>query len=165
MKRRLLGWMFEILLLICVVYLLHLWQTRDTAAGKAPLLIGQTLAGESFDLAGMQGEPVFVYFWATWCPVCRLESGAIDDLVGDYPLITVAMQSGSEALIQNYLDENDLKFPVISDPDGRLASRWGVTGVPATFLVDAEGNIQFVEVGYTTGLGLRARMWWLKLDI
>ena len=165
LKRRLLGWGFEILLLISVVYLVHLWQTRDTAAGQSPPLTGQTLTGETFDLANLQGRSAIVHFWATWCPVCRLESDTIDNLVGDYPLITIAMQSGSESGIQNYLDDNELSFPVISDPDGRLASRWGVSGVPTTFFIDAQGIIRFVEVGFTTGLGMRARLWWLTLDI
>ena len=165
LKRRLLGWGLEILLLICVIFLLHLWQTRDTATGQAPPLTGQTLTGEMFDLTNLQGRSVLVHFWATWCPVCRLESGTIDSLAGDYPLITIAMQSGSEAVIRQYLAENELSFPVISDPDGRLASHWGVRGVPATFIIDAQGNIRFVEVGYTTGPGLRARLWWLTLGI
>ncbi|MEN8178940.1 MAG: protein disulfide oxidoreductase [Pseudomonadota bacterium] len=162
LKRRVLGWVLEIILLLIAVYLLHLWQTRDTAAGEAPLLSGQTLSEEPFNLQDLHGKPVFVHFWATWCPVCQLESGTINDLVGDYPLITVAMQSGSDTTIQAYLDENELSFPVISDPDGLLASRWGVTGVPATFIIDAEGNIKFTEVGYSTSLGLRARIWWLE---
>jgi thiol-disulfide isomerase/thioredoxin len=161
LKRRVLRWMLEILLLIFCVYLLHLWQTRDTAAGIAPPLSGETLNGIQFDLEKHRGQTVLVHFWATWCPVCQLESGTIDALAGDYPLITVAMQSGSDGAIQSYLDEEEYSFPVISDPDGTLASRWGVAGVPTSFIIDTEGDIRFVEVGYTTSLGLRARMWWL----
>ena len=159
--RRVRGWLFEIALLILLVYLLHLWQTRDTVKGVAPPLSGITLSGASFDLQDLKGEPLVVHFWATWCPVCRLEAATIDALAEDYPLISVAMQSGSEAEIGAYLKENDLSFPVISDPNGRLATRWGVSGVPATFIIDSEGNIRFTTVGYTTGPGLRARIWWL----
>lgn len=162
MKRRLLGWGLEFLLLIAVVYLVHLWQTRDSVAGKAPALAGSTLTEEVVDLQNLRGKPVIVHFWATWCPVCRLESGVIEGLVGDYPLITVAMQSGGAAEIQAYLDENDLSFPVIPDPDGRLAAAWGVRGVPTSFIIDELGDIRFVEVGYTTSLGLRARIWWMN---
>ncbi len=161
-KRRMLGWGLEILLLLMVVYLLHLWQTRDTVAGEAPSLSGQTLSGDQFNLQNLRGQPAVVHFWATWCPVCQLENGTINDLNADYPLITVAMQSGSDTTIQAYLDENDLSFPVISDPDGYLAARWGVRGVPTTFILDGDGNIRFTEVGYTTGFGLRARIWWMQ---
>lgn len=155
------GWMLEILLLILVVYLLHLWQTRDTATGPAPPLSGTTLKGVPFDLQDQRGKPLLVHFWATWCPVCQLEAGTVESLSKDYSLISVAMQSGSEAAITAYLDENDLSFPVISDPDGRVAASWGVRGVPTTFILDGEGHIRFTEVGYTTGLGLRARIWWM----
>ena len=48
---------------------------------------------------------------------------------------------------------------MVNDPDGRLAGAWGVHAVPATFIVDTNGEIRFVEVGYTTGLGLRLRLW------
>jgi peroxiredoxin len=161
LKHRVLRILLEVLLLMGCVYLIHLWQTRDSVTGPAPSLVGQTLQGERFDLAELRGQPALVHFWATWCPVCQLESGAIDGLMGDYPLITVAMQSGSEAAIRNYMSEHEVGFPVISDPQGGLASTWGVVGVPTTFIIDAEGNIRFTEVGYTTGLGLRARIWWL----
>jgi peroxiredoxin len=161
LSRRILGWIFEIALLILAVYLLHLWQTRDTVQGVAPPLSGSTLSGASFDLQDQRGKPLVVHFWATWCPICQLEVGSIDALAQDYPLISVAMQSGSEAAIKAYLKENDLSFPVISDPDGRLAANWGVRGVPTTFIIDEAGNIRFTEVGYTTGPGLRARLWWM----
>jgi hypothetical protein len=52
-----------------------------------------------------------------------------------------------------------MELPVISDPQGGIANTWGVKGVPTTFILDGEGKIRFVEVGYTTGLGLRARLW------
>lgn len=161
LKHRILRLMLELLFLIFCVYLIHLWQTRDTVTGPAPSLIGQTLEGESFNLNTLRGQPVLVHFWATWCPVCQLQAGTIDGLMSDYPLVTVAMQSGSDAAIRSYLEEHELGFPVISDPQGTLASNWGVAGVPTTFLLDAEGNIRFTEVGYTTGPGLRARIWWL----
>jgi thioredoxin-related protein len=48
---------------------------------------------------------------------------------------------------------------VINDPDGALAAAWGVRGVPTFFVVDSQGMIRFREVGYTTGLGLRWRLW------
>jgi thiol-disulfide isomerase/thioredoxin len=162
LSRRALGWLIEIALLILVVYLLHLWQTRDTVKGVAPPLIGNTLSDAPFDLQDQRGKPMVVHFWATWCPVCQLEVDSIDALAQDHQLISVAMQSGSEAEIQAYLQENDLSFPVISDPEGRLSASWGVRGVPTTFILDDEGKIQFTEVGYTTSLGLRARIWWIE---
>jgi hypothetical protein len=61
--------------------------------------------------------------------------------------------------VRSYLGERGLDFPVLVDPDGRLAGRYGVRGVPTTLVIGPEGRIRSREVGYTTGLGLRLRLW------
>lgn len=160
--RRLLNWLLQGLLLVTLLTLLHLWQTRHAASGDAPPLTGRTLSGEFFDLSAQADTPIIVHFWATWCPVCRLELDNLADLYPQYPLISVAMLSGTETDVQAFLQPRGLQLPVINDPQGRLAKSWGVTGVPATFIVDSGKQISFVEVGYTSGLGLRMRYWWAK---
>ena len=50
-------------------------------------------------------------------------------------------------------------MPVVVDEDGRLARSWGVGGVPATFIVATDGRISYAGMGYSTELGLRARLW------
>jgi thiol-disulfide isomerase/thioredoxin len=156
-------WSGEVLLLAVAVILIHLWQTRGTAEGEAPELSGKLLDGTEFSLTRQSDTPQLVHFWATWCPVCRLEMDNIHDLASDYPLITVAMRSGDKSEIEEYLQEHGLDFPVIPDPLGQIASDWGVKGVPASFVLDKNGLIRFVEVGYTTSLGLRLRLWWSEL--
>jgi thiol-disulfide isomerase/thioredoxin len=113
-----------------------------------------------FDIQQLKGQPFLLHFWASWCPVCRLEEGSIDALAKDYPVITVASWSDDVA---SYMEENKLSFPVLSDPDGDLAAVYGIKGVPASFFVDAQGRIQFVEIGYTSEIGFRLRLWWLQL--
>ena len=73
-------------------------------------------------------------------------------------VITIASQSGAPADVQRYVASHELGFDVINDPRGQLAHRWGVHAFPSTFVVDADGQIRSVEVGYTTYLGLRARL-------
>jgi len=156
--RRVLGWLLQASVLLILLLLVHLWQTRDVASGIAPALVGRTLQGERFASAGSQA-PLLVHFWATWCPVCRLELDNIAGLLPEHRVISVAMMSGAEAEIAAFLREQEVDLPVISDPQGGIANTWGVKGVPTTFILDGEGKIRFVEVGYTTGLGLRARLW------
>ncbi|MCU7916215.1 MAG: redoxin domain-containing protein [Candidatus Thiodiazotropha sp. (ex Gloverina cf. vestifex)] len=74
-------------------------------------------------------------------------------------MVTVAMQSGDERELTKYLQTQSLAFPVISDPQSRIANTWGVKGVPTVYVLDTQGNIRFVSVGYTTLLGLKARLW------
>jgi alkyl hydroperoxide reductase subunit AhpC len=50
-------------------------------------------------------------------------------------------------------------FRVINDESGEISNRWGVRGVPTTFVIDGGGEIRFVESGYTTTPGLMVRRW------
>ena len=159
-KSRWRRWLIEALIVLVVIIAIRLYTQRDVISGPVPPLQAVTLAGQAFSLQQQQGRPVLVHFWASWCPVCRLEQGAIQAIAQDHNVITVAMQSGDAAEVSDYLREEGLTFPVIVDEHGLLAQRFGVRGVPTSFVVDATGLIRFVEVGYTTGPGLRARLWW-----
>jgi hypothetical protein len=88
-----------------------------------------------------------------------MEEGSIDALSDEFNVVTVAMQSGNAGDINGYLREQGLDFPAIADPYGEIATRWGVRGVPASFVLDGDGRIRFASVGYTTGVGLRGRLW------
>ncbi|MCU7885344.1 MAG: protein disulfide oxidoreductase [Candidatus Thiodiazotropha sp. (ex Lucinoma annulata)] len=161
--RRVLGWTLQGLGLLIVVFLIHLWQTRDLVEGAAPTLIAETLQGELFDLEGQAEWPLLVHFWASWCPVCRLESDTIQAVSKDYPVVTVAMQSGSKSDISNYLKKNQLQFPVINDPTGDLSMAWHVRGLPTSYIIGSDGEIRFVSVGYTPQILLRMRLWLAKV--
>ena len=151
------------LLLIIIVVGIRAWQQRDMSSGVAPALQGDTLTGEPYRLPAQPAQPaqpVLVHFWATWCPICRAEQDSITAIARDYPnVITVAMKSGNPDEVIRHMNEQEIGFPVLNDPDGNISGAWGVHAVPASFIIDREGQIRFVEVGYTTGLGLRLRLW------
>ena len=150
----------ELLLFIVLIMGVRAWQQRDIVTGVAPPLIGLLLDGTPFVLAAKPAQPVLVHFWATWCPVCRAEEGSIESLARDNPnVITVAMQSGNSGVVQQYMREQVLSFPVVNDADNQISARWGVQAVPASFIVDTDGKIRYVEIGYTTEIGLRLRLW------
>jgi len=150
----------KVLLFVALIAGIRVWQQRDIVSGSAPALQGALLDGKPFILPAKPAQPVLVYFWATWCPVCRAEQGAIEAIAHDNPnVITVAMQSGSRDEVAKHAGEQGLNFPVVNDPDSRVSAAWGVHAVPASFIVDTNGEIRFVEVGYTTGVGLRLRLW------
>lgn len=129
---------------------MRMWQQRDIVQGPAPALPNITWSK----------QPTLVHFWATWCPVCRAEQSNIEAVAKDHPnTVTIAMQSGDGAAVKKYMQEQGLNFQVINDPSGETSAAWGVHAVPASFIVDTEGQIRFVEVGYTTGWGLRFRLW------
>ncbi|MHB8876625.1 MAG: redoxin domain-containing protein [Myxococcaceae bacterium] len=134
------------------------WNSRGNASGPAPSVEGTSLTGQPVSLAGLAGQPVVVHFWATWCGVCTAEKGTIESLGKSHRLITVVEDSGTAEQISAYMKREGLSFPVLVD-DGRLSRAYGVSAFPTTFVVGKSGLIRFSEVGYTTWLGLRARLW------
>ena len=154
------GYALNLLLLIALVAGMRVWQQRDMPSGAAPALQGVTLAGQRYAIPAHPGKATLVHFWATWCSICRAEQGSIAAIAHDHPeVITVAMQSGTSDDVLRHMRQQHLDFPTVNDSDGRLARAWGVHAVPASFIISPDGKIRFVEVGYTTGIGLRLRMW------
>jgi thiol-disulfide isomerase/thioredoxin len=148
--------LFFIILLMGV----RAWQQRHIVTGVVVPLSGTLLDGKPYVLPAKPEQPVLVHFWATWCPTCRAEQGSIEALARENPnVVTVAMWSDSSDVVQKYMREQGVSFPVVNDADGKISARWGVHAVPASFIIDTEGKIRYVEIGYTTGLGLRFRLW------
>lgn len=149
----------EIGLLLLIFITLKSWMQRDMIEGTPPALQGRLLSGHEVNLQSLKGRPVLIHFWATWCGICKLEQDNIEAISKQHTVISIAMKSGGTAEIQQYMDKHKLSFPVIIDADGHIARRYGVAAVPASFIIDPQGKIAFRESGYTTGLGLKIRLW------
>lgn len=159
-RKRWRGYAVNLLLFILLIAGIRFWQQRDMVAGAAPQLQGITLAGQPYLFPSHPGRPVLVHFWATWCPICRAEQGSIAAIAhDDTSVITIAMQSGTPEQVARHMREQGLAFPVLNDPDGSIARVWGVHAVPVSFIIAPDGSVKFVEVGYTTEIGLRIRRW------
>lgn len=131
--------------------------------GKAPELRGEMLVGgEAF--AGLQSlrKPAMVYFWASWCGICGAMQSTVMAVANDTPIITVAMQSGDPVTVREYMSRQQFDVPTLIDQEGRLATIYGVRGVPATFILGRDGSIRSATTGYTSELGLRLRLWWVN---
>ena len=159
LRRRLIRWLADAAVLAVVLLGAHLWTTRDAVSGPAPDFAATLLDGRQVSLADYRGRPLLVHFWATWCPTCRFEQGAVDAIAREHQVLTVAMQSGDARVLEAYLGEHGVDFPVHVDDGGEMAARWGVTGLPTTFVIDGGGQIRHVTAGLTTSLGLRLRLW------
>ena len=162
-------WAVEIAIFVAVFFAIQAWMARDVPAGPAPDFTTVAADGRALSLAEWRathpGEAVGVYFWADWCPICTAQQGTIDGVQADYPVLTVAMQSGGAAAVTSVLAERGLDWTTAIDADGRIAQAYGLRGVPAFVIVDPAGEIRSVSLGYTTGWGLRARLWWAGVDI
>jgi alkyl hydroperoxide reductase subunit AhpC len=83
----------------------------------------------------------------------------VESVSRDHPVIAVASLSGSHEDVAEYLQGQGVTIPAVVDPEGQLASAYGVHAYPTSFIVDRTGEIRFAEVGYTTEAGLRLRLW------
>jgi thiol-disulfide isomerase/thioredoxin len=147
---------------VAVLLGFRLYQQQGIASGAAVPFTGSTVKGRVVALSDFSGRPVVVHFWATWCGVCEAMDDNIQSVARDHRVVTIATGSGTTEEIRDYLSQKKGVAPVLVDPEGGLASRYGVSALPTTFFVDGNGEIRFTEVGYTTEAGLRLRLWWME---
>ncbi|WP_299793613.1 protein disulfide oxidoreductase [uncultured Shewanella sp.] len=138
---------------------LDMWRGRDIPEDTLPGISGITLSGESVDIAALSSDQaVLVYFWGSWCPVCNLVSPAVDILATRYPVVTVAMNSGSDDKMVRYLKHKGYEFEVLNDSSNSIAKAWSVQLTP-TIMVFKDGELKH----YTTGFTSLPGMWWRML--
>ncbi len=107
-----------------------------------------------------KNEPILIHFWATWCPTCKAEAPNIQTISENYNVLTIALKSGSDTEIEEYLKSRGLNFKVVNDIDGTITEKFAISIFPTTIIYDKEGKVVFSDVGYTSTLGLWLRMWW-----
>jgi len=149
-----------VILLAIILNVVSYFKSQDLNKEKLNETNFILLDGTTYNIS--KDKPVLVHFWATWCPTCKIEAPNIEKISKDYEVITIATQSGSKEEIQKYLDEHELSFKVVNDIDGYYSNKFKIKAFPTTFIYDKDKNLTFSEVGYTSTLGLYARMWWSK---
>jgi peroxiredoxin len=152
----------QLLLVLVVYFAVRGWQLKDSTSGPAPIIAAQLMNGEAVNLRDYRGRPVLLHFWATWCPICTFENASIAAIAKDYQVLTIASWSEGQAEVQQFMQQQQLDMPVIIDEDGGWARLYGISGVPASFVIDEHGVIRFRETGFTSETGLRLRLWWLE---
>jgi thiol-disulfide isomerase/thioredoxin len=164
LKTRWRRWALEALVFVVVLAGFQMWQLRDSARGPAPVFSGALLDGNAFALADWRaahpGRPVLLYFWAEWCPVCKTTAGSVTSVAGDWPVTSIAIQSGAPGAVAAVMRERGYDWSTLADPGGDISRQYGLPGVPAFVIIGPDGDIRFVMLGYTSEIGLRLRLWW-----
>jgi len=120
------------------------------------------IKNEAIEFNNYRDEPLIVHFWATWCPTCKLEASNIEAVSQKYNTLTIAVNSGSDDTLKAYMNEHHLNYPVVNDAKGALAQKFNIGAYPTTLIYNAKGELKFTEVGYSTTLGLQARIELIK---
>lgn len=115
--------------------------------------------GNSHTLSDYKGKTVFLNFWGTWCPPCRMEMPDIEELYNEYnqnqdDIIILGVSHpglGNETDVdgvKEFLAENEYTYPVVFDEVGTTLGNYSINAFPTTFMIDTDGNI----FGYVSGM-------------
>ncbi len=111
--------------------------------------------GNKTKLSEMKGKPVVINFWATWCSYCKDEMPDFEKMYKKYgeevQFMMVDLTDGRLETLdgaKKHISDNEFTFPVYFDTGSEAAKAYGIAGIPATYFIDAEGNL----ITYANGM-------------
>jgi cytochrome c biogenesis protein CcmG/thiol:disulfide interchange protein DsbE len=108
--------------------------------------------GRPATIENYRGKVVLLNIWATWCPPCKVEMPSMErlhkKLAGtDFQLIAVSVDEEDSSVVNKFVHEYGLTFPVLHDQDGSIRQIYQTTGVPESFVIDRDGVIVKKVIG------------------
>jgi thiol-disulfide isomerase/thioredoxin len=119
----------------------------------APDFLLRDPSGSVLSLGDLQGHPVILHFWATWCEPCREELPTLEALMRQMTdsgviLVAVAIDTEADAArVRRYAHDLGVSFPVYLAREGTISDRYWSWGVPVTYLIDPEGRLVARSLG------------------
>lgn len=162
-KSKLISWSWsalKYLLIFAVIYTVVNWW-RQPVMPAQPQLQLTDYQGQKVDIEALSHEsPVLVYFWGTWCPICSTTSPKINSLAqsGSYPVVSIAVQSGSNQDIEQFMTEHSYSFTTINDESGKIFNDWEGQVTPS-YVVLKDGEMKQGLTGIQPEWSLRLRLW------
>ena len=147
-------------MVILLIVFTGLWmnqRSRPSNAGNLPKLSLEQVTGEALSLSGLQGQPVVINLWATWCGPCRRELPLLQESSVRRPDIhyLFVSQQESKERVNRFLKENQLELEhVLLDPKGQLADVFRSRGLPTTLFFDSSGELVDAYLGELTSVSL-----------
>jgi cytochrome c biogenesis protein CcmG, thiol:disulfide interchange protein DsbE len=125
---------------------------RPVVVGEpAPDFTLPSLAEDSIALSDYRRQVVVLNFWATWCPPCVEETPSLEKFSAEMRKLHVAVIGVSvdqdEATLKKFAADYHLSFPIGRDPNQVLASRYGTSKFPETYILDRHGRVAEKIIG------------------
>ncbi len=118
----------------------------------APDFVLKSASGENLRLSEYRGQVVLLNFWATWCGPCRQEMPPLNTLHERYQRLGFVVLGVSidddPAVAVRMADQLGVSYPVLFDADKEISRRYEVVGMPSTYLIDRDGNVRHVHIGF-----------------
>lgn len=123
---------------------------RATIGLDAPDFELRDIDGKTWRLSELKGKVVLVNFWATWCDTCKEEKPFVNSLlkseITDHIVYLGILYNDDPTNAKRYMQDNGYNFPVLVD-DKNIAAKYGITGVPETFLITKKGILAKKVIG------------------
>ena len=115
----------------------------------------QDLDGKAVTLSDLQGHPVILNFWATWCAPCRIEMPEFQAVYENHPdgelaIVAVNLDEPADRVTKFFRDDLGLTFTALLDDGGVIADQYGVFTYPTTYFLNADGVVTAVHRGSLT---------------
>ena len=109
------------------------------------------LNGDIWSLSKLKGQVVFINFWATWCAPCREEMPSMQRLYAKLPKDKFKMialyNRDKPAIVKDFVAKLGISMPILDDQENIIGKRYGLTGLPETFIIDKQGVIREKFIG------------------
>ena len=148
---------FSVLALVVVALTVLTATTARAAvtAVEAPDFTLKSREGSNMRLAEQRGNIVLVNFWASWCGPCREELPAMEALQQEYQdlgfTVLAVNLDDDPSKADVLLDDIDVTFPVLFDPEGDVSEMYDVSAMPTTVIIDRDGMARLTHKGYQSG--------------
>lgn len=123
--------------------------------GPAENFTLKSAQGSNIRLSEYRGQVVLINFWASWCGPCRQEMPHLDALQKKYETLGFTVfgvnVEQDRKMADQVLRDIPVTFPILFDENNTVSELYDVDAMPATVLVDRNGDIRFVHRGYKSG--------------